>query len=281
MSKYFITFMCLFVLHTSKAQQGILDYGTDYRNKLIKLEKAIYLSSSAEEQNQYLLEKAGLYKESGEHEKAIMSIERLHYMLLTDSMQSSVRFDAAVNAFLCGRFDEANTYCDLALTTATESHPLLSEIYLVKVLSFNELILYDSAYVNSVRFVNHRPLNDARRDSILQSLKDLYSSENLPRFRDIERAERLSGFFPGLGQCYSGYCLEGLASFATHLALAGTTAYAVYKAYYLSAYFGGVSMFMRFYFGSVPRTSYLAKKRNYLLQKQFSDKSKLLLKKAY
>lgn len=249
----------------------------DYKNAIVLYERNIFFSSNEDSTSVYLLKKSYAYKALNQHDKAIATLERVNFQTLNDSMKFIVYYEMATNAFLIGRFSEAISFCDLLLHYYSQSNFSLENIYLILALSNNELMKYEESLKYSLLVIDfsNRQINE--KDSLKKVLNILFLPKNQPQFKKPAKAELLSAIIPGLGQCYSGYYLEGIASFTTHLALLGLTGFAAYKAYYLTAYFGGVSMFMRFYFGGSRRSEFLAHKRNEKLKNDFTKQIRKVL----
>lgn len=249
----------------------------DYKTALVLYERNIFFSSNEDSVMIYLLKKSYAYKALNQYNKAVETLERINFQNLSDSMNFIVYYEMSINAFLSGRFSEAIGFCDIILHYHSKSAFPLENVYLIMAMANNELMKYEESLKYSQLAIDVSNRQITEKDSLKKILSILYLPKNQPHFKKPAKAELLSAIIPGLGQCYSGYYLEGIASFATHLALLGLTGYAVYKAYYLTAYFGGVSMFMRFYFGGSRRSEFLAHKRNEKLKNDFSKKLKTIL----
>ncbi len=249
----------------------------EYEKAIVLYERCIFSSSNEDSISILLIKKSYAYKEVKQHEKAIITLERIKTETLSDSLHFIVYYELALNAYLDGRFNEAISFCNILTYYHKEKAFPLVNIYIILALSNNQIENYPDALKYSIESINNSSLQNSKKDSLINALNILFSPKNVPKFKKPERAELLSAILPGLGQCYSGYYLEGFASFITHIALAGLTGYAAYKTYYLTAYFGGVSMFMRFYFGGSRRSEFLAHKRNEKNKTDFFEKNKKLI----
>ncbi len=269
--------LCATIISKAQSNSGALE-GDDLLKALTECERRYFFSTDPIERNNVLIEKAEIYKQSADYDKAILTLERLQYQWLGDSLEAYVSTELALCAYLAGRFKEAIAFSDNTLQITKDSDIARKhEVYLIKVLANNELKEYEKAHEAAINFVKIQSIPAVHKDSILMLLSEIYHPSELPRFRNPDRAEYLSTFFPGLGQCYAGYCLEGAGSLLIHLALASITGYAVYKTYYLTSYFGGISLLMRFYFGGPRRSAYLAEKNNYKNKVEFSEKVRAVI----
>lgn len=282
MNKFCLTFvfLCGLFLNNLFSQSSKADslfYFQEYEKAIIQYERNIFFSSNEDSISEYLLKKSYAYKALSQYDKAITTLERINFQTLNDSMNFMVYYEMATNAFLFGRFNEAISFCDMLLHYHSQSGFPLENIYLILALSNIELMKYDESLKYSQLLIDSSNRMKNEKDSLKKVINILFLPENLPSFKKPEKAELLSAILPGLGQCYSGYYLEGIASLTTHLVLLGLTGFAVYKSYYLTAYFGGVSMFMRFYFGGSRRSEFLAHKRNEKLKNDFKTQIRKVL----
>ncbi len=282
MNKFCLIFVSLCGLFSSNlfSQSSIADSLFDikeYDKAIVSYERSVFSSTNEDSVSGFLIKKSFAYKASQQYEKAITTLERINVQLLSDSLNFIVYYELAINAFLDGRFNEAIGFCNIISYYHKDKDYPMENVYIVLALSNNEIGNYEDAFKYSISSLNNSTIDAEKRDSLKHSINILFSHKNLPLFKKPEKAELLSAIIPGLGQCYSGYYLEGFASFLTHVGLAAITGYAVYKAYYLTAYFGGVSMFMKFYFGGSRRSEFLAHKRNEKIKLDFYNKNKQLI----
>jgi hypothetical protein len=231
--------------------------------KLISYEKEIFSSTNADSINALLLKKSYVYKEIHAYDKAISTLERIY-------------FEMAINAYLAGRFTESISFCDLIIHSSFKANSF-KPIYLLLALSNNELANYDEGLKYSLLMVDQLQSSSNQKDSLKLLLENSYRVQHRPHFLNPSKAQTLSAILPGLGQCYSGYYAEGISNFVLHAIIVSFTGYAIYKTYYLTSYFGGISLLMKFYTGGTRRSEFLANKRNYERKHNFSLKIKKIL----
>jgi tetratricopeptide (TPR) repeat protein len=242
--------------------------GLNPTEELILCERGYFESTDPVEQNNWLLKKAFVYHSNGEYLQAINTYDRLRYEMLGDSLLSTVFLKLAANTYLLGDFDEAIAFCNMIPENDFQKYVIMDAL-LIKVLSYSHLGDYQQAHQMINSYIAKLEIGENKKDSLTILMDLFFTAELLPVLLDPSRAELLSMLLPGLGHCYSGHYVEGAANFTTHILIAAFSGYAAYKTYYLTAYFGGVNLLMKFYFGTPKRSAYLAERRNYAEQQQF------------
>lgn len=279
-NKYLLICVFLFVLFTNSG------YGqTDILAKekigfestiepLIDLERKIFFSNISDSISHFIIQKAEIYKKTEQYNDVIYTLERLSFSTLPDSLKTAVYYELALSSFLNHNYQQSIAYAGQSLHSDFANNFYLSLNQLLITLSYNELGKYDTGFKNALLFGNHLEIPSSKKEILQNDIRQFYSEKNRPRFKKPAKAETMSAIIPGLGQCYSGYYAEGIANFTLHALLLSLSAYAVYETYYLTAYFGGINLLIRFYQGGTRRSSYLANKRNYILKKEYNKKIK-------
>lgn len=281
MNKLFLIFVFLCGLYTNNLLSQNLNVDSTIQanvcfKKLISYEKEIFNSTNADSINTLLLKKSYVYKEIHAYDKAISTLERIYFQNLNDSSSYIVYYEMAINAYLAGRFTESISFCDLIIHSSFKANSF-KPIYLLLALSNNELANYDEGLKYSLLVVDQLQSSSNQKDSLKLLLENSYCVQHRPHFLNPSKAQTLSAILPGLGQCYSGYYAEGVSNFVLHAIVVSVTGYAIYKTYYLTSYFGGISLLMKFYTGGTRRSEFLANKRNYEQKQNFSLKIKKIL----
>lgn len=281
MNKLFLIFVFLCGLYTNNLFSQDLNVDSTIQvnrcfKKLISYEKEIFNSTNADSINTLLLKKSYVYKEIHAYDKAVSTLERIYFQNLNDSSFYIVYYEMAINAYLAGRFTESISFCDLIIHSSFKANSF-TQIYLLLALSNNELASYDEGLKYSLLVVDQLQSSSNQKDSLKILLENSYSAQHRPHFLNPSKAQTLSAILPGLGQCYSGYYAEGISNFVLHAIIVSVTGYAIYKTYYLTSYFGGISLLMKFYTGGARRSEFLANKRNYERKHNFSLKIKKIL----
>lgn len=279
-NKYLLICVFLFVLYTNSGygQTDILaKEKTGFESTiepLIDLERIIFFSDISDSISHFIIQKAEIYKKTEQYSDVIYTLERLSFSTLSDSLKTAVYYELGLASFLNHNYQQSIAYAGQSLHSDFSNNLYLSLNQLLITLAYNELEKYDSGFENALIFVNHLEIPSSEKEILQNDIRQFYSEKNRPRFKKPAKAETMSAIIPGLGQCYSGYYAEGIANFTLHALLLSLSAYAVYETYYLTAYFGGINLLIRFYQGGTRRSNYLANKRNYILKKEYNKKIK-------
>lgn len=241
---------------------------------LIDLERKIFFSDISDSISHFIIQKAEIYKKTEQYNDVIYTLERLSFSTLSDSLKTAIYYELGLASFLNHNYQQSIAYTAQSLHSDFSNNLYLSLNQLLITLAYNELEKYDSGFENALQFANHLEIPNSEKEILQNDIRQFYSEKNRPRFKKPAKAETMSAIIPGLGQCYSGYYAEGIANFTLHALLLSLSAYAVYETYYLTAYFGGINLLIRFYQGGTRRSNYLANKRNYILKKEYNKKIK-------
>lgn len=251
----------------------------DYYNAQIECERIAYYSSGNHIYNQALLKKALCLKQLARFSDALLTIERINYIGLNDSMHLIVRYETALCAYLSGAFDIAGNQIIQLRSYFTDSL-LPDDAILLSVLVYNEIFDWDNAKSLALLYAGRVLPEGKEKDSLQTVIIKSYTKKELPKLKNPRKARVLSTFLPGLGQAYAGYPLEGITNLSLHLITLGSAGLAFYYGYYLTGYFGGLGLLQRFYFGGLNRVEYLAQKKNYDTIRSFNDEVRFLLTRA-
>lgn len=241
---------------------------------LIDLERKIFFSTISDSISHYTIQKAEIYKATEQYNEVIYTLERLSFGSLSDSLKTAVYYELGLASFLNHNYQQCIAYASQSLHSDFSNNLYLQLNQLLITLAYNELEEYDKGFESAIVLSNQLEISNKGKDDLQKEMGLLYYEKNRPRFKNPSKAETMSAIIPGLGQCYSGYYVEGIANFTLHALLLSVSAYAVYETYYLTAYFGGINLLIRFYQGGTRRSSYLASKRNYILKKKYNNKIK-------
>lgn len=279
MNRFYLIFAFLLGLFTNNvlADEWCLapkEPDTVVFQNLIDIEKKILFLKNEDDNVSLLIKKSEIYKEIGDYHKSLLTLERIQFSSISDSLKSVVYSQLSLLSFLTEYYQQSVAYADLALLYRGYNKDFDSMSEIVKILSLNELEDYQYAYLSGIEHINNNFDNNEILDVKLKEWELLYSQKSIPKFKKPSKAETMSAIIPGMGQMYSGFYWEGMTNLGIHLVLLGGTAFAVYKTYYLTSYFAGAAVFIRFYQGGIRRSEYLAHKRNYLEKRKFNDNVK-------
>lgn len=92
------------------------------------------------------------------------------------------------------------------------------------------------------------------------------------KYKDPEKAYKLSLFLPGVGQMYSGHFFKGVVSAGVQAGLVGFSAYSIYNGYFWTGGMTGVAFFYTFYLGGARYAKNLAIQHNAEISKMLSQR---------
>jgi allophanate hydrolase subunit 1 len=103
-----------------------------------------------------------------------------------------------------------------------------------------------------------------------QIIDSIYSGKFIPKLKSVEKASKMSTFFPGLGQCYAKNYGEGISSFLAITVTAGAMVAGIIYQYYFTSIFVGNLLIGKFYLGGIKRAEFLTEKYNYKKSKKYN-----------
>ncbi|HPD64346.1 MAG TPA: hypothetical protein P5265_11830 [Bacteroidia bacterium] len=247
-----------------------------YEEACLEYLRIQYESSDLEQNNLLLYRQAEALKMMGKYKNAFETLQKADFSIMPDSLHFLFRQQLSLNAYLSGDFTEAIsqiTQCRFFLQDTAYYKSLLP----VLILSLNELSKYQEAKAAALEYASWLELNDTNCQSFREKINELYTKKNLPSIKNPDRAETMSAILPGLGHIYAGYPEEGILSFTIIAGSLTAGIYGIFKKYYFTGYFIGLSMFQKFYFGGIRRAHQLAEKHNALKTEAFNLRIRQLL----
>lgn len=251
--------------------------GQNYIPAQLECEKLICFSDDILLNAKALLKKAECYKQIEDFKSAVITLNRVNFMNLPDSLHYNIRYQMALCSYLSREFEFAEHQINL-INNYIKDTALINQSLLLQTLIYNETNKWEKARLSAIRYINLSDISETEGDSLIQYINMYYSYP--PKFKNPEKAKKYSTFCPGLGQIYSGYTAEGIFNFSLHLIALGTAGASFYYKYYLTGYFGGLALLQKFYFGGLNRVEHLANKYNYEHQREFNDSVKTILLKT-
>ena len=204
----------------------------------LAMEYRLFASGNEAEKNHLRLSIADQHLNTGDWEEALRLIEKTN----------AGTADTVFKVFLLGKTMFArDDYQDAAgyfnkVNDADTGNDFLSEMILLKCVSFNHLLKKDST-----RFVLGKYLILKGADTT--GLSAEIHSCIIPFQYNLRKARRKSAWIPGAGLFYVDERRKALTSIFMNLAFAGYTGYSIYTRYYFTAALTGVAQWMRFYSG--------------------------------
>ena len=255
-------FLCALFI-TSRAQSNVADSlaaqgHTD--RALLEYERIIFESTDATIHNAALYKKALLYKNQGRHAEALKTLERANLFFTQDSLTAQIREQIALTAYLSGNY--AATHAQL-LQIKHFFPTSYEKMHFLHVLALNNMAEWPQAKNVYQSYYDQHP-------GMALSPDEAYGFIENNKFKDPEKAEKISYFLPGVGQMYAGYFWKGLISSGIQAALIGYGAYGLYQGYFFTGALAGVGLFYAFYTGGARHAGYLAHKRNEQLREEYT-----------
>ncbi|MDD4529325.1 MAG: hypothetical protein PHX48_05540 [Bacteroidales bacterium] len=236
----------------------------DYEKLILNYERIIFLSQDNKQKNQALLQKANVFKEMNDFDRASRTLERVQEYELNEIELKEYYYQKIFIYYLNGNFSKAASTIEtmyLSLDSSSISHTLL-----IQSLVYNELNEYSKAKQKAIRY-----LEQSNKSEIIPIIDSIYRHK--PKLKSEKTAKYLS-FFPGLGHIYAGYWSEGIVSFLLNAGVLVFGGYEVITKNYITAYLGAGGILSGLYFGSYERGLHLTKKRNYINTKAFNSNIK-------
>lgn len=238
-----------------------------------------YQSTSNSLRTQALLRKADCYLARQDFAGAEQCLSRLMYYELSDSLQYEARYKSALAAYLNASFEAAESQILQARAFIADSMLVMQAMPLYALI-LNESGRWTEARQVLIDYVQARNIRTEEKQQLLAEIENLYTPKNIPRLKNMEKANRLSTFLPGTGQIYAGYWGEGILNVSLQAVGLGITVLGIWNKYYFTGAFLGFSFFQKFYMGGINRTAFLVNKRNYQLKQQFNKQGKALVFKV-
>lgn len=234
----------------------------------IEYEYIYFFSTTSDIKTLAQLKRVDCFTQRNEFEKAQKYAERISIINKSDSVAFKVRYNRMLNAYLAGNFNEAKShYVQIGFFHNNIQEPHAKIIY---ILTLNELNDWKNAKEELIALISELKLSDSQKDSLKQTVNEIYMKKNIPKLKSVDRARLFSTFLPGSGQVYAGYPVEGIFNLSIHLATLTFAATEILAGYYATGYFGGFGLFQKFYFGGIQRVEFLTEKKNYIKSQEFN-----------
>ena len=245
----------------------------EFRAASMEYEYAGFFSESKMMRTEALLRKSECLKQMQLFEEAELTLGRLNYEDLPDTLVYRGHFQSALCSYLAGNFSNAeshllqlNYFLHDTLLTRT-SLPLFA-------LVLNELEKWPEARSKLLLAVQQASIPASVKDSLTANINDLYKKKNLPHKKNLTKALIFSSILPGTGQIYAGYFWDGIASLLFNAATISFVGYNIATKYYFTTGSSLTNIFHMFYSGGLNRVDFLIKKKNYLILRTFNDQAK-------
>lgn len=244
----------------------------------MEYERIAYQSIDQNEIALALIKKGDCCIANENFDDAEFTLSRIKFNDLPDSIFFNAHYKNAFACYLNGNYSAADGHL-LQIQNLLEDSVYIIKSLLLHAMVLNELDKFADAkqklllYVNSIKVEN--------KGQLLNEIELAYQEKNIPKYKDPEKANKLSTFLPGVGQLYAGYFWEGAASVAFQLVGLSFGVYSFFIKNYITSVLIGLSFFQKFYLGGVKRAEFLVNKRNYIVKRKFNDRTKKMILSYY
>lgn len=241
-----------------------------YNDASLLYEKAIYFNSNAVSRAKLSLKRAQSLKQIAAYDIAEQTLNRVDLSALTDSLFYTVKYNAALCAYLGADFTVAESHIIQLIYFGRDSSKTYN-CYPLYTLILNELGKYEQSKLYLEKYIGKAyDSADTNRVKILREVNVLYSKQNQPKLKRLKKAKVMSYIVPGMGQIYAGFWAEGITAMTCNAIFIGLTGVGIYYRYYITSVLYSYTIFSKFYTGNISRVEYLVNKKNYRLTKNYN-----------
>ncbi len=239
---------------------------TDYDAEALRLERAVYGSSTPAEYNRALLAKVEVRKRQGLWAEAVAELGRVRTFALAADQLGDYYWQRALCGYLAADFEGALAAVDEARFAIVDS-AALEQFYLIEALAAGEVGNWTRSNEAAQRIVAQID-NPAEREAVSERLAEIYN--DAPRLRSPQVAWWLS-LVPGLGQMYAGELWSGVVSLAVNGGLAAFGVSEFMAGQWLSGWLVGGGLLSNTYFVGQERAKILTTRRNQRVLREHND----------
>lgn len=230
---FIVSFILIFSIKLNGQQSK-----SDHQRRALAIEKRIFSSDDDRVTNLLLLQKGLVLKKAEKPIQSIMTFERIHYKQCNPQIGFKAVYNLALLNYSQNKFDAASRYLS-DLNFYFDKPDTSKKVLLLKVLVDNVQGNYEGAK------------QALKKYSVLcrcnLNIDSVYQFENYLKYPD--KAKKLSGLLPGLGQFYAGKPWQGINSLMLNALSLGYAAYCLFNKMYASGVFTGLNLFVAFYSG--------------------------------
>ncbi|MBA3681286.1 MAG: hypothetical protein H0W73_09005 [Bacteroidetes bacterium] len=252
-----------------------------YYEASIFYQKLDFFSQSETMKNEAKFSAANCYKQYNNYTAGINQLNSIGIEGAADSVIFRVKYQSALMSYLNNDLTQAESFLEQLNYLIKDSSYIIKSLML-HVFVLNEQYKWTKAKEKLGKLNNGLNLNNSEAFNFNKRVIDsIYSTKNIPKLKNVEKAGRISTFFPGFGQCYAGNYAEGISSFFAIAVIAGAMVAGVIYQYYFTSIFVGNLLIGKFYLGGIKRAEFLAEKYNYLHSKNYNQSLKEQVKQHF
>lgn len=220
--------------------------------------------------NEAKLLTAASYKFAKKYATGIDHLNSINLDGAADSLIYKVKYQCALMSYLNNDLVQAEAFLQ-QLNYLVKDSSYIAGSTLLNVVVLNEQYKWQQAKEKLLSLNKTDSLNNRetfiRKKNVIDSI---YSIKLIPKLKSVEKASKMSTFFPGLGQCYAKNYGEGISSFLAITVTAGAMVTGIIYQYYFTSIFVGNLLIGKFYLGGIKRAEFLTEKYNYKKSKKYN-----------
>lgn len=234
------------------AQADTLMATKQYEQAALLYEKAFFFATNYHQKGKALYGKIQAQKNTRQYSaiwKRLLTISDENFVKNTTD---SLYFEGALAALLANEPYQALLFIEAVAPNINDSVFFIKTKWL-HLLILNELRQWEAAAEQLQKLEQYLPTTDNNEQA-------LYS--NQPHLLDAYKARQWARFVPGAGQMYAHAIGEGMVALMLQLGAVGWIVFEMSQTAFITAYFGGVPLFQKFYTGSIRRSAELVRRYN-------------------
>jgi hypothetical protein len=220
--------------------------------------------------NEAKLLTAASYKLAKNYTAGINHLNTINLDGAADSLIYKVKYQCALMSYLNNDLVQAESFLQ-QLNYLVKDSSYISRSVLLNVIVLNEQYRWQQAKDKLYSQNKTDSLNSSETFIHKKKIIDsIYNIKLIPKLKSVEKASKMSTFFPGLGQCYAKNYGEGISSFLAISVTAGAMVVGIIYQYYFTSIFAGNLLIGKFYLGGIKRAEFLTEKYNYKKTKKYN-----------
>jgi hypothetical protein len=220
--------------------------------------------------NEAKLLTAASYKFAKNYTAGIDCLNTINLDGAADSLIYKVKYQCALMSYLNNDLIQAEAFLQ-QLNYLVKDSSYIASSTLLNVVVLNEQYKWQQAKEKLNAFAKTDSSSNTKLfEHKKQIIDSIYSAKFIPKLKSVEKASKMSTFFPGLGQCYAKNYGEGISSFLAITVTAGAMVAGIIYHYYFTSIFVGNLLIGKFYLGGIKRAEFLTEKYNYKKSKKYN-----------
>lgn len=221
----------------------------------------MFYSNNRNEINYCKYQKALCYKNSENYTDATNELNSIYFNTTTDSLYFYVTYQLALCNYLNNDPVKALWKIDEFINRTHDTIGYLNLIP-IKILCSNEQQEWESSKADLLFLINSSTCSRDEKQQLINRINFLYTPKQLPRIVNVEKAQTMSKFIPGLGQMYAGNIGEGIINLLINSSVLAFSIHQFYFRYYITGYFAGLGLLNKTYHNSAILAKRVAEESN-------------------